>query len=85
MKNKDIRHRLANAILTKIARMLAKHHGSTAELQRRFAKATGEPCHRSALQRWLHPDTSKREFPTAGNFLLLERLAGRMEREFNKV
>ncbi|MEQ2010240.1 MAG: hypothetical protein ABMA26_25935 [Limisphaerales bacterium] len=84
MKKSDIRTRLANAILTRIARMLAKHYGSTAELQRRFTKATGEPLYRSRLATWLHADPHQREFPTAGNFLLLERLAARMEKEFNE-
>lgn len=83
MKNKDIRNRLCNAILSRISRVLSKHHGSTAELQRRFEKATGEKIYRSRFTQWLHPDPAKREFPTAGNFLLLERLATRLEKELN--
>lgn len=83
MKHNDIRNRLANAILTRIARMLSKHYGSTAELQRRFTKATGEQLHRSRLAQWLHADPKQREFPTAGNFVLLERIASKMAKEFS--
>lgn len=81
---KDIRARLANAILSRMSRFLAKHHGSTAELLRRFQKATGEPLYRSRLTYWLHPDPTKREFPTAGNFILLERLFARMEKDIKR-
>lgn len=80
-KKKDIRQKLIEETLGRIRRYLASNYGATADLQRRFSKATKQPIYRSRLQSWFHADADKRESPGLGNFLILERVFSQMEKE----
>ena len=70
----DPRQALTAAPLARIRRYLASHYGATAQLRRDFEKATGQKVYRSSFTRWLHVDPAKRQQPSLGTYLLLEKL-----------
>ncbi len=80
-----ITQRLAQRQLGRIRRFLDRHYGSTAELKRRYEKATGEQVARSSFTRWLATDQAKSQQPALGTYLLLDRIVGQMKREKSKA
>lgn len=81
MSRAQLTDRLAERQLARIRRYLDTHYGSTAVLQRRYEKATGQPIPRSNFTRWLHRSPKQRMQPALGTYLLLERLVATMKRE----
>ena len=72
---------LAQRQLGRIRRFLDAHYGSTADLKRRYEKATGEKVARSSFTRWLSRDHRTHQQPALGTYLMLDRIVGQMKRQ----
>lgn len=74
--------KVANRILTPLARYAAANRGVMKEIHARLCKRTKKQWHRENVERWLHADEDKRTHPLLGVGLLLTEIGEDVREDF---